>query len=151
MQTVKRNPSESELCSFGWAMLGGFTVLGLLLWFLGLDREPLWRPVSGWGWQGGGKQITSVVFWVLGLTFWVVATTAPGPGRRLYVVWMTGAMYLGAVMTTILLSLMFFLFLPFLALIRFKDPLRLKLRGSGSYWEEHTPHEATLERSTRQF
>jgi hypothetical protein len=72
-------------------------------------------------------------------------------GRLLYIVWMTGAMYLGLVVTTVLLSVLFVILLPLFSLIRLSDPLRLRMKSSGSYWEDPTPHEATLERTRRQF
>jgi len=64
---------------------------------------------------------------------------------------MTGAMYLGMAMTTVLLSVLFVILLPFFSLIRLADPLRLKPKSSGSYWEDPTPHDATLERTRRPF
>jgi hypothetical protein len=41
--------------------------------------------------------------------------------------------------------------LPVFSLIRFSDPLRFKLKSGGSYWEDHPPHEPTLERTMRPF
>jgi hypothetical protein len=64
---------------------------------------------------------------------------------------MTLASYLGMVMTTLLLSVLFFVLLPIFSLIRLKDPLRLKLRSAGTYWERPDPHEPTINRMRRPF
>jgi len=81
----------------------------------------------------------------------VVCAAPSRLGRPLYVAWMTGAMAIGAVMSTVLLTVLYFVLLPVFSLIRFKDPLRLKLKAEGSYWEDPSPHEATLDRTSRQF
>ena len=69
-----------------------------------------------------------------------------------YVVWMTAAMWIGRVMTPVLLTALFVVLLPVFSLIRLGDPLRLKLKPKGeSYWEDHKHHESTLERTARPF
>ena len=53
-------------------------------------------------------------------------------------------------MTSVLMTVLFFvLLLPF-TLIKLKDPLRLKL-GGATYWEPHKNPPATLERFQRPF
>ena len=65
---------------------------------------------------------------------------------------MTLAGAIGTVVTFVLLSVLYFVFLPIFSLIRFKDPLRLKMPPKAtSYWEEHKHHESTLERTARPF
>ena len=132
MKPVKKNPSSSELRVFGLAMLAGFGLIGgLLAWRLGVNAA-------------------AIVCWVLGAALFLCGLWKP-VGRPVYYVWMTGAMYLGTAVTTILLTVLFVVFLPIFSLIRLKDPLRRKLKSTGSYWEDHTPHEATLERMMRPF
>jgi hypothetical protein len=60
-------------------------------------------------------------------------------------------MVLGTAMSIVMLTLMFFLVLPVFALIRLKDPLRMKLHREASYWEEPKPQEASIERMMRPF
>jgi hypothetical protein len=132
MKPVKKNPSSSELRVFGLAMLVGFAVIGgLISWRLGVN-------------------VAAIVCWVLGLALFLCSLWRP-MGQPVYYVWMTGAMYLGAVVTTVLLTALFVVFLPIFSLIRLKDPLRRRLKPTGSYWEEHRPHEPTLERMVRPF
>jgi hypothetical protein len=148
---VNRNPTISELRRFGWATLGGFAVLGALLWYLAVKPEGAWRPAA-WGWTGAGKQVAALLLWGLGLAMLLVCGMAPAAARRVYVGWMTGAVCIGTVVTTIVLSILFVVLLPVFSLIRFADPLRLKRKPPGeSYWEDHRHHESTLERTIRPF
>ncbi len=127
---VNRNPSSTELRKFAVGMLLGFGLLGGLAW---------WR----------GYSPTAVTLWSIGVGL-AIAAQLPAVGRWIYVGWMTGAQAIGFVMTNILLTLMFFILLPPFALLRLRDPLRKKL-GAASYWEQPERHEATLERTSRQF
>jgi hypothetical protein len=56
----------------------------------------------------------------------------------------------GGVMTTVMLSISFVLLAPF-TLIRLKDPLRRRLGGEDSYWEDRPTYEATIEDMRRAF
>jgi hypothetical protein len=132
-------------------MLLGFGVIGAALWYLALLPEHRWWPEAGWGWNGSGRHVIAIVLWGLGTLFTIVCQLSQAGGRVLCVTWMTGAMYLGMVMTAVLLSVLFLILLPVFSLIRLADPLRLKMKSSGSYWEDPSPHEATLERTRRPF
>jgi hypothetical protein len=148
---VNPDPTRDELRRFGQVTLGGFAVLGAVFWYLGVKPASEWWPAT-WGWTGSGPQIAAVGLWGLGLAIRLIAWISPAAGRRVYVVWMTGAMYLGTVVTTVLLSVLFVVLLPVFTLIRFGDPLRLKLKPPGeSYWEDHRHHESTLDRTIRPF
>jgi hypothetical protein len=148
---VNRNPTQSQIHVFGLVVLGGMVVIGVLLWYRGLLAAGCWWPDAGWGWKGNSSQVVAIVLWALGVCIAVACLLSYVLGRLLYIVWMTGAMYLGMVMTTLMLSVLFFVLLPVFSLIRLKDPLRLKLKRSDSYWEEPTPHEATIDRMRRPF
>jgi hypothetical protein len=148
---VNQNPTIQELRRFGWVTLGGFAVLGVLFWYLAVKPEGAWWPAA-WGWEGAGKQVAALVLWGLGLAMLLVCLSSPAAARRVYVGWMTGAMYLGTVVSAIMLSILFVVLLPVFSLIRFADPLRLKFKPPGeSYWEDHRHHESTLERTIRPF
>jgi hypothetical protein len=140
MISVKRNPSRRELRTFGWVILGGFCVIGLLLWRRG-----------GWAWTGSGRQYAAAALMLIGAAVACVSAMWPTLARRLYIAWMTVGMVLGTGMSILMLTLMFFLVLPVFALIRLKDPLRMKLHGQASYWEEPKPQEASIERMMRPF
>lgn len=144
--SVNRNPSREDLRSFGLVILVGLGVIGALLWSYGGD-DVGWRL----GWQGNGGQHLAIGLWVLGVVVAVVTLTSVSAGRPVYVVWMTLAMWMGMVMVPVLLTVLFVVFLPVFSLIRFADPLRMKLKAGGTYWEDHTPHEATIERMRRPF
>jgi len=69
-----------------------------------------------------------------------------------YVGWMSAAFAIGAVMTVVLMTVLFIVLLPLFSLTRLADPLRMKLKPAGeSYWEDHKHHESTLERTARPF
>jgi hypothetical protein len=145
MPLVNKNPSVGDLRKFGWAMLLGFGVIGVALWYVGPDP-------NGWRWAGVAPQQVAVVAWILGPALWLVSLGPRPVARPVYVGWMTAAMYVGTLVTFVLLSVVFVVVLPIFSLIRFKDPLRLKLGASGdSYWEDHAHHESTLERTIRPF
>jgi hypothetical protein len=132
-------------------MLCGFGVIGALLWYKAVKPPGGWWPEAGWGWNGAGLQSITIVLFAVGVWIALACFVSYAIGRLLYVVWMTGAMYLGMAATTVLLSVLFVILLPLFSLIRLADPLRLKHKSSGSYWEDPTQHEATLERTRRQF
>ncbi len=151
MQAVNRSPTRLQVHTFGLVVLGGMVVIGALLWYRGLLAPGRWWPDAGWGWNASSAHTIAVVLWGLGVLMAIVCGVSYPLGRVLYIGWMTSAMYLGIVMTTLMLSALFFVLLPVFSLIRLKDPLRLKLKPSDSYWEDPTPHEATIDRMRKPF
>ncbi len=144
MLIVNRNPAKREIRSLGLLLLGASGVLGCLLWHAGR------APGAGWAWAGTGRQAAALVMWAAGFCSATLCLACLGWGRRIYVGWMIFGACLGVVVTAVLLTVLFFLFLPFFGLIRLSDPLRRRM-GANSYWEPHRPHEATLERMARMF
>ncbi|MCB9865421.1 MAG: hypothetical protein H6816_02140 [Phycisphaerales bacterium] len=145
MQMVNRNPSATELRKFGLAMILGFGVLGAVSWYLGPDPHT-------WSWVGGGRQVLGLVLWSLGAALLVVALGPRSVAVPVYVGWMSAAFAIGAVMTVVLMTVLFIVLLPLFSLTRLADPLRMKLKPAGeSYWEDHKHHESTLERTARPF
>lgn len=130
---VNRNPSPSELRKFGLAMLLGFGVIGGLLW---------WRT---------GTVGVAIALWCIAGLLCAISWLTPQLGRKVYVGWMVGGAAIGKIMLPVFLTLAFFILLPPFSLIRLADPLRLKLKKDGTYWERHKPHEATIERMMRPF
>ena len=149
MLTVNRNPKPRDLHQFGWAMLVGFGVIGSLLWAVPRLRD---GGADICSWSGTGAQIASVCLWGLGVGLFTLSLLAPGVAKPVYVVWMSVAVAIGTVASIVLLTLLFVFFLPvFSIVVRFGDPLRKKLKPSGSYWETYKPYEPTLERMKRPF
>ncbi|MBU0718806.1 MAG: hypothetical protein KJ749_11200 [Planctomycetes bacterium] len=147
--TVNKNPTAQELRKFGWAMLFGFGGLGLLLWLAPWVRG---GGAGALAWSGRSGQITAVCFWVVSLTLGVVGVSAANVARPVYVLWMSVAAVLGIAVSTIMLTLLYFLLLPVFALVvRWGDPLRKKKTQSDTFWEDHEPYEATLDRMARMF
>jgi hypothetical protein len=70
--------------------------------------------------------------------------------RSIYLLWMRAGSAIGAVVFTVLLTLMYFLLLPPFSLIRRRDPLRLR-RGSNTDWIDCPARPADLERMRRAF
>src|SRR5262245_45626496 len=105
MRTVNKNPNVSELKSFGWVMLCGFGVLGALLWYSNSRVPGAWSVHADWAvWKGSVKQMLAAAFWVLGPLVWLVSMVSPTAARPIYVVWMTGATYMGKASSFLLLS-----------------------------------------------
>ena len=147
MFRVNKNPSVSDLRKFGWAMLIGFGVLGLILWVVS------WRRYGGGaiGWSGAPCQQVAIGLFILGIGLCVIGVAAPSLARPVYVTWMRASTPIGLVMSTFLLTVLFVLVLPLFSLVvRWGDPLRKKLGGT-TYWENYKHHEHTLERMRRLF
>ncbi len=148
MFTVNKNPSNRDLHTFGWSLLVGGGIVGAILW------GSQWWSTTGISlrqWTGHWTQFLAVGLWIVAVVVWAVAFGWPRAARPLYVGWMTLAVGMGTVASTVLLTILFLLFLPIFSLVvRRADPLRKKL-GSPSYWEPYAPYEPTLERMRRLF
>ena len=104
------------------------------------------------GWSGSGLQIAAVCLPALGAALLVLSLTAVELTKRIYVAWMSVATPIGIVMSTLMLTVLYFVLLPVFSLIvRRADPLRKRLSDADRYWEDYKPHEATLERMRRPF
>ena len=143
MFEVNKKPGIADLRKFGLAMLFGLAVIGGLLYVLGRPED----AAAGASWQ----QVLGIVLAVAGVLILVLTVVSPAAARPVYVGWMTFGMVVGGFVTRVLLTVLFFVLLPVFALIRFGDPLRSKLKSTGSYWEDHQPYEDTLERNARPF
>lgn len=149
MFTVNRNPSIKELRKFGVAMLVGFFVIGVVLFF-----APFFRlsDVDTLSYTGTGIQLTAFGLLALGVGLCVLSYAWPAGAKPVYVVWMTIGIGIGTVMSTLLLTVLYVLLLPLFAIIvRLGDPLRKKLSSAETYWEDYKPHEPTLDRTGRPF
>ena len=62
----------------------------------------------------------------------------------------TGSPVISAILFA-LLSVLYVVVLPIALLLRLTDPLRARLGDRDSYWEDHPPHEPSLERMKRQY
>lgn len=143
MFTINRDPTLRDLRWFAGAMLAGFPLLALLLiWTIGRNAEGQFsRVIVG----------VAVALTVVGLGVGTISLVSRKLGRNLYVAWMTLTMPIGVGVSTALLTVLYFVFLPVFSLIvRRHDPLRKKLGGT-TYWEDYKPHEPTLERMRRPF
>ena len=149
MFAVNKSPTSRDLHKFGWAMLAGFGVIGLLLWLVPWVKT---GNAANLAWAGAGKQILAIALWALGTALFVISFAPPPVAKPVYVAWMSAVVPIGVAMSTVLLTLLFVLLLPVFSLIvRFGDPLRRRLRGQHSYWEVYKPYEPTLERTKRPF
>lgn len=110
--------SPRALRKFGLMVGGVFLALALLLW---------WRQRAWWLWLAvpGGMLVA-------------VGAVLPATLRWVYLAWMGLALVLGTVMSTVLLTLLFYLAVTpigWLARFRGKDFLRRRIEpGSASYW-----------------
>ena len=61
--------------------------------------------------------------------------------------WKRFANRMGRIQTFILMTIIYFLIVPFFSLVRFSDPLKLKLKKkSTSYWEPKKEIDTSLEK-----
>jgi hypothetical protein len=61
--------------------------------------------------------------------------------------WKRFANRMGRIQTFILMTIIYFLIVPFFSLVRFSDPLKLKLKKkSTSYWETKKEVDTSLEK-----
>jgi hypothetical protein len=127
--------TEKNLRSFGLLVGCAFTALGAWIFFKsGSEHRLVMAGIPG----------------AVGILLIAFGLLAPLRLATVYKVWMTGAHWLGAVMTPAIMTLFYFTLLVPFTLIRFKDPLRLRL-GSTSYWEPYRNAEPTIERFQRPF
>jgi len=146
--TVNKNPTPIDLRKFGNAMLIGFGALAAILWLLPSLKE----GSVALSWSGRNSQVVAIVFVALGIGLFILSRVSSALTKTIYVGWMSVAVPIGIVMSTIALSILFFLLLPIFSLIiRRSDPLRKKIKRSGTYWEDYKHYEPTLDRMQRQF
>lgn len=125
-------------------MAVGFPAISLLLLYL-------IRARSAEGSLSTAALVLAGGFSLAGVVAGLLALYSPRLGRKLYIAWMTMTLPVGLLMSTLLLTILYFLLLPVFSLIvRRKDPLRKKL-GGPTYWEDYKPHEPTIERMRRPF
>jgi hypothetical protein len=130
--------TTKNLRIFGFAFVAVFILLAAFSGYVWkLENAGLWVPV----------------FLILAMLFGIPSFFAPDALRPMYGPWMKMAFVLGAVMTTVLMTVLFIVVVPFFSLVRLKDPLRTaKSRDpSASFWEPHRNSEATVERFGRPF
>lgn len=149
MFTVNKNPTIAEVRKFGWVMLIGFGVIAAVLWLWPWFES---RNLAAVSWVASTRQIIAICLLAVGLLLWGLSQWATQIARAVYVAWMSITMPVGIVMSTVLLTLLFLILLPaFSLIVRMGDPLRKRFRAEGTYWEDHKPHEATLDRMARPF
>jgi len=130
-------------------MIAGFAVLGGILWLAPWVKQ---QEMAALAWSGSRVQVAAVCLWALGLVLLGVSRGPHALARAVYVGWMSVAVLLGIVMTTILLTAIFIVVLPlFSVVVRLGDPLRKKLTNDDTYWEDYRPYEPTMERMRRPF
>jgi len=146
-EPVNRNPSPADLRKFGWVMLIGLGVLGLVFLLAGrLSGRPA-VPLVGVSFTA-----FAAALWVIGAIVWIISRVTQSGTRIVYVGWMTVTRPIGISVAVVGMTLLFFLFLPFFSLIvRRSDPLRRRRSAADSYWEEVRPFEPTVERMARLF
>jgi hypothetical protein len=131
-ELAKLKTSPRDLRKFGLVVGGVFVLLALVLWRRHLAAWP-WLMAPGAGLVGLG------LLWPHGL-------------RWIYLVWMALALVLGHVVSTVLLTGLFYLVLTPLGLfarVRGKDFLHRKWdRAARSYW---LPRDSTHQRSPEDY
>jgi len=70
--------------------------------------------------------------------------------KDLWQAWKKFAHKLGVAQTYVIVTLFYWLIVPFFSLIRFKNPLRLRQVHSGSFWIERKSTRNTLDHAKEQ-
>jgi hypothetical protein len=70
--------------------------------------------------------------------------------KKLWQGWKRFAHKLGVAQTYIIVTLFYWLIVPFFSLIRLKNPLRLRQSADRSFWIGRPPADNTMERSKQQ-
>ncbi|NND70235.1 MAG: hypothetical protein HKN43_01520 [Rhodothermales bacterium] len=125
--------SVPELRKFGVVMTGAFSVVAAIMWWKGVDYFSLVVAVAG--------------------LFLLLAVGFPSVLRPVEFVWMKIAVAIGAVMTRVILTIVFvFVVTPIGLLMRLsgKDPLRIKEIKTLSYWID-ADREGTAARPDKPF
>ena len=116
---------------FGLVMLIGFGLLGGLALWSWRETGSTWRVVVG----------TILVSLAVVIFLW--SLVAPRSLPPVYRAWMAFGQGIGHVVSTVLLSVLYFVVFTIVGvLMRMSgtDPLERKLsRGAGSYWRKHAP------------
>ena len=129
------SPSRAELRKFGLLVGGIFALLGTVSWLRGHEIPPK-------------------VLWALGALLITPGVVAPALLAPIQRAWMSGAMVLGYVNTRIILSLLFYVMLTPIGIVRrlFGDPMNRSLREeTRSQWIKRYPEPPDLARYERQF
>lgn len=138
-EIIEVDTSTKALRSFGWLVGGVLLLIALVVW---------WR--HDW-------TFTTAVYWLGGIggALVVLGSIMPVVLRPLYRVWMALAMVLGFVMTRVLLTLVFFLLIAPLGLLRRllgKDPLHQTPDAeTTSYWIQKTYDDPSKERLEKYY
>jgi hypothetical protein len=141
MFVVNKNPTPRDIRWLAGGFGLGLPLLALLVFIFRAAGAP------------SNSLLTGILIGVAGVgaLLAMVALASPAWGRKIYVGWMTLTLPIGLAMSTLLLTILYFLVLPVFSLIvRRRDPLRKKLGGQ-TYWENYRRHEPTLDRMRRPF
>jgi hypothetical protein len=132
---INWKPGPAELRKFGWAMLIGFGLIGLILQFW------LHRPLGARG------------CWIFGAVAGLLGLTGTKVALPVYWAWMGIAFVLGNVMGRVVLALFYFgMITPMGWVMRLggRDKLTLRRGAHATYWRD-CPPPADKARYERQF
>ena len=128
---INYRPSVIELKKFGLVMLIGFGVIGALVWWRDAGEGGIWSYVGSTG------QRWSIGLWLFGVGVCVLSLVAPTLARYVYVGWMLAAWPIGMVISTVMVTLVFYLLITPIGLVfrlMGRDKMGLRKKDGGSYW-----------------
>ena len=137
--------SRRSLRSFGFVVGGVATVVaGWLIWRSGSTE-----------WSSNGALRPAVILGIIGFGLLALGVASPRLLRPLYFVWMALAFILGAVMTRVILTVVFVLLIVPIGLVMRlfgRDPLNRKIGGSmTSYWISREDMDRSPERLEKYY
>ncbi len=140
MLPVNRNPGPRDLRRFYTSVPAVLAICGcvFLLW---KSQDPSPRCL---------RTIVGGLLCLLAIVLPIVGWRFPRLGRTLYVRWMLVGAALGAVVSTVVLTVLYFTLVAPFSLIRRRDPLGVRRGTAPSYWSDCT-YSATLDRLRRRF
>lgn len=118
-------------------MLIGFGLIGAFLWYKGRVEAGVFA-YAGTTWQK-----IAIWLWIVGAAIQVLSLISLSLTRYVYIVWMTLAFPIGLVMSTVVVSLFYYLLITPIGLVMRmmgRDKLGLKPKPIGeSYWVKKGP------------
>lgn len=107
--------------------------------------------MGSWAWSAAGQQRVAVGLAAVAAVLLLAVVAAPAARRGIARAWMAVGTVIRRILTFVLLTVLYVAVLPVFALIRFRDPLRLRRSAASTFWDDHETDEPTLDRASRPF
>jgi hypothetical protein len=127
---INWRPEAGELRRFGWDMIAGFGLLGLLAYL---------KAAHSGGWTDWSIGTLPRVLWITGVTTGLLGLSAKKAALPVYWAWMGIAFVMGNVISRLLLVLFYYgMITPMGVCMRLvgRDKLVLRRRQAATHWQD---------------